>query len=260
MKSQSEWNPCTHLMAKIPEVNYGIIVLNTPIDFNFNSQFIIKMWNNAKVRVTVDGGAKRWLNWLEANRYELNDVLIPDLLTGDLDSLHTEVLEMFRKSKTKVVETPDQNKTDFTKSLEQLDIYCKQENIKIDTVFVLADTCGRLDQIMANLNTMYKANSILEDVAVFQIASNSLSWVLHKGEHRILIPEELRSNHEWCALLPIGMPCQVTSTGLKWNLENGTLQFNGLVSSSNTYDDLSPVVTVQTDNPLVWSMGIDTLF
>lgn len=41
--------------------------------------------------------------------------------------------------------------------------------------------------------------------------------------------------------------------------EGQTLEFNGIVSSSNTYDSTSDVVRIVTNEPLVWSMGINTL-
>ncbi|XP_049821494.1 thiamin pyrophosphokinase 1 isoform X2 [Aethina tumida] len=259
MCNSYEWNPCEYLLSRNPEVNYAIIILNTPINFGFNTHFIVKMWNQAKIRVTVDGGTKRWLNWLSLNKYELKDILYPDMITGDMDSLPKDVLELFENTNTQIICTPDQDNTDFTKSLIELNDQCIRENIHIDTVFVLADTCGRLDHILGNINTLFKSDNIIKDTSIFQIASNSLTWILRKGEHIIHIPINLRKNQEWCALLPIGSPCEVSTKGLKWNLEGQTLEFNGIVSSSNTYDSTSDVVRIVTNEPLVWSMGIDTL-
>lgn len=41
-------------------------------------------------------------------------------------------------------------------------------------------------------------------------------------------------------------------------LDNAALQFGGLVSSSNTYDNCSEV-TIDTDSPVIWTMGIEPL-
>lgn len=85
---------------------------------------------------------------------------------------------------------------------------------------VLVDTSGRFDQIVANVNTLFKAREIIPDVKVIQLASNSLTWLLTEGTHLIHIPQVLRKNSEWCALIPFGGSCRVTTNGLKWNLGN----------------------------------------
>lgn len=82
----------------------------------------------------------------------------------------------------------------------------------------MAETCGRFDQIMANINTLFKARNIMPAVKIYHLASDSISWLMDQGSHEIPIPNNLRENQEWCALIPIGNPCQVTTEGLKWNL------------------------------------------
>lgn len=42
-------------------------------------------------------------------------------------------------------------------------------------------------------------------------------------------------------------------------LDNTTLQFGGLVSTSNTYDNLTSEVTINTDTIVLWTMGIEPL-
>ncbi|KAJ8928337.1 hypothetical protein NQ314_019113 [Rhamnusium bicolor] len=177
------WTPCEDLIVQYKNSNYAVVILNTPISFSFNQQFVLNLWNQ-----------------------------------GDMDSLPKDVLNYFHKGSTKVIITPDQDETDYTKALKELNIYCSTQNLDIDIIYVLVDTCGRFDQIMANVNTLFKSKHIFESVKIFQIASSSLTWLLSRGYHSISIPVNLRKNQEWCSLLPIGAPCIVTSTGLKWNL------------------------------------------
>ncbi|CAG9815449.1 unnamed protein product [Phaedon cochleariae] len=252
------WSPCEELTTEFTRNHYGIIILNSPINFSFHQEFVIRMWRQAKVRVTVDGGTDRWQHWLTMNEHEFKDVPNPDLITGDMDSLSKEVLNHFTDCGTKVVVTPDQNETDYVKALVELNKYCCSENIELDTVYVLADTCGRFDQIMANINALFRSRDILKGIRIYQIASTSLTWLLDEGFHSISIPEGLVSNRDWCALIPIGGPCQVSTTGLKWDLDNTKLEFGDLVSTSNTYGGPS-VITVKTNSPVIWSMSIDSL-
>lgn len=39
--------------------------------------------------------------------------------------------------------------------------------------------------------------------------------------------------------------------------DNTTMQFGGLVSTSNTYDNLTSEVTINTDTMVIWTMGIE---
>lgn len=82
----------------------------------------------------------------------------------------------------------------------------------------MAETVGRFDQIMANINTLFKARNIAPGLQIYQLASDSMTWLLDQGSHEIAIPAVLREHQEWCALIPVGNPCQITTTGLKWNL------------------------------------------
>lgn len=83
---------------------------------------------------------------------------------------------------------------------------------------MVGDSCGRFDHIIANINTLFKALNFYQEVNIFQLAKDSLTWLLNVGTHKITVPDEIRHSSEWCALMPIGAKCRATTTGLKWNL------------------------------------------
>ena len=103
--------------------------------------------------------------------------------------------------------------------------------------------------------------------------------------HKILIPDIILKSKSWCALIPFGNSNNcITTSGLKWNLSKKShnnylydstihlsftiiinifadktcMKFGELLSTSNTYDD-QPEVIVETDVPMIWTMGIEAL-
>lgn len=68
-------------------------------------------------------------------------------------------------------------------------------------IVVLAESSGRLDQIMANINTLFKVQNfivnetskeLVQRPSVFLLGSNSLSWLLREGNHKIYIPDSVK--------------------------------------------------------------------
>ncbi|KAL5285539.1 TPK1 family protein [Megaselia abdita] len=249
-----EWDPESLINVELnkSEENFAIVVLNRrillPVDVTKS------LWQQASLRCLVDGGANRWHTFLQQNCSE-GELKWPDFLTGDFDSLQEETMTYFQENSssdvTKIVNTPDQNETDFTKSLRVLKSSLERLNVK--NIIVLQEFSGRLDQIMGNINTLYKCGDILDNHRLFLLSSCSMTWLLKPGQHSIQIPKELCDQNRWCSLLPIGDKSVVTSDGLKWNLHNDILGFGGMVSSSNSYS--KEIVTITTDNHIVWSMG-----
>ncbi|KAK9298331.1 hypothetical protein QLX08_008332 [Tetragonisca angustula] len=241
---------------------YAVVILNSPL--YWKDDILLQIWKRAQVNVTVDGGTCKWLGYLEEQGIDLlnenHTEYVPNLITGDMDSCSPLILEKLRSMGAMVIKTPDQDHTDYTKALFELGKYVKKKNVKLNRIYVFADTSGRFDHIMGNINTLYKSDKIIESIQVIHLASNSLTWILRPGLHSIIIPKMLVQNNSWCGLLPIGAPVNcIVTTGLKWNLNKDTqLQFGSLVSSSNTYDNCSEV-TINTDSPVIWSMGIEPL-
>ncbi|XP_045522296.1 thiamin pyrophosphokinase 1 isoform X5 [Pieris brassicae] len=179
---------------------YAVVILNRPI--TQKQDFVKCLWNNATVRVTVDGGTTHWNNFYKSLANEDNkNIKLPDLITGDFDSITQDVLQEFKKKGCEAVHTPDQNFTDFTKALIELNNYNEQHKI--------------------------------EETRTFK--------------------------RSWCSLVPVGECCDaVTTSGLKWNLNNQPLKFGSLVSTSNTFDR-SELVKIKCSHTLLWSMRVPSL-
>ncbi|XP_053968818.1 thiamin pyrophosphokinase 1 [Anastrepha ludens] len=229
---------------------YACIVLNRTLQAP--PQTIKQVWQNAQIRCLIDGGANHWREFLQKH-CALEKLKDPEYITGDFDSITEETRKYFSAPNTKYQHTPDQNETDFTKALRFLQPLMKAQNLH--EVIALQENTGRLDQIMANINTLFKLQS--DTLNVYLLSSACLSWLLLPGKHTIVVPKELVACHRWCALMPIGSRANmVTTRGLKWNLSQSPLEFGYMVSTSNTYE--AEEVYVETDSSLVWSMGLWT--
>lgn len=137
----------------------------------------------------------------------------PDLITGDFDSITQETVEFFKTIPK--INTPDQDATDFTKAFAVMQPVMEQR--QLHDVVVFTECSGRLDQTMANLNTLYKMQK--EKCNVYLVSGDSITWLLRPGKHTIQIPLDLVTEQRWCSLMPLGSPAHnVTTTGLKWNL------------------------------------------
>ena len=207
----------------------------------------------AFLRITVDGGTDVWWNFKKVNckSTEVKDV---DIICGDFDSISPDAKAIAEANpSTRIIHTPDQDETDFSKSLIELEANIKDTPVR--TVVVVAQTSGRLDQIMANIHTLHKSKKFTSADRIFMMAGNSLSFLLQPGNHCIHIPQRLVQEKDWCALIPFREATVLKTRGLKWNLKDQLVQFGSLISTSNTYDGTDNKVEVRTDQPILWSMG-----
>jgi thiamine pyrophosphokinase len=78
------------------------------------------------VRAAVDGGANRWFHFLQGT-----DCVVPELVTGDFDSIKQNVLSHFRSKGAEVIPTPNQDETDFTKALRQIQSHITSQNLQV---------------------------------------------------------------------------------------------------------------------------------
>jgi thiamine pyrophosphokinase len=233
MAKNHDWPVDRILTCADPEA--ALILLNRPI--LIDKAYFTNLWNAGTflnkpptfmatdslirfravcLRTIVDGGVNRYIKFVTDNSLQLRS---PDIVCGDFDSCAAESMDYVKQLGSKIVHTPDQNETDFTKAVKLVTSSTKDS---YNTIYVVAETSGRLDQILGNINTLLKIKRIntpeTNRPTIFMVSSNSISWLLEQGVHKIHIPEHLAEKRLWCALIPVTGPSVVTTTGLKWNL------------------------------------------
>ena len=60
-----------------------------------------------------------------------NPCPLPDVISGDFDSIQTDLLKIYAAKGVTIVPTPDQDETDFTKALRVLDTLLKKHQTSV---------------------------------------------------------------------------------------------------------------------------------
>ncbi len=108
-----------------------------------NRDFHAKILKAADMIVCADGGA----NGVDALGY------VPDFVIGDMDSIKKKVLEKLKKNgRTKIIEDPDQDKTDTELAISLA------ESFKPNEMIILGAIGDRFDHTLANILCLMKIN------------------------------------------------------------------------------------------------------
>ncbi len=256
--SHPSWNPESLCP---PALRCAVLLLNQTV---VSKGRLSQLWGSAALRVAVDGGANHAFD-IRASDSSFSK---PHWVTGDFDSIRPEVLKQYEgDDDVRVEKTPDQDYTDFTKALmkvAEITGTWKEED-RIGRVVAFVENGGRLDQIMANVETLFSCEDIFKNYRprlpeVLLASSGGTAWLLRpkKGSsdrHVIRVPSDTSKKSYYVGLIPIGEPAKtVTTTGLKWNLDKGELAFGKLVSTSNAFAEGAKEVTVETDVTLLFTV------
>eukprot|EP00931_Biecheleriopsis_adriatica_P024061 TRINITY_DN15083_c0_g1_i1.p1 TRINITY_DN15083_c0_g1~~TRINITY_DN15083_c0_g1_i1.p1 ORF type:complete len:275 (+),score=53.12 TRINITY_DN15083_c0_g1_i1:44-826(+) len=227
-------SPATPAIPKL-----ALVVLSTPL----SASLLRRVWELAEKRIVADGGA----NVVHRTQPDL----IPDVLVGDLDSANAEAVEFFKAEGVDVRDmSSDQDTTDLEKSLAVAESFSCE---KVIVAGKFAGVEGRLDHTFGIFNALYKSLSRNQQVAL--VSDDCCCFLLGEGEHEIPLAHQTDTA---CGLVPLGGICHSISTrGLCWDMQEASMQFGQLVSTSNRIDPKKEgPVWVRTSSPVLWMCSL----
>jgi thiamine pyrophosphokinase len=252
-------------MQEVIEDKVALIICNMPIESNVfasSSSVFQRLWNTSNFRVCADGGANRLYDASVGSALgNIATDCIPDLICGDFDSIQPHVLEYYQRFKrTEIQKDPkDQDTNDLEKSIRAI-LAAKKDEWKKIVVYGALD--GRLDQTMASIQCLFK----FSQHPIILYNERTTARLLQGNGALNTISIHTKEEGPSCGLLPVGSKCDwVYTTGLQWNLNGESMEFGGLVSTSNLIlpspTGCGPIaeVTVRSSHPLLWTTEITSL-
>ena len=290
--SESSTIPSALIMLNTPIKSSGVCTKNNSNDRNDKQLLGVlgMLWEVSSYRICADGAANRLYDATvtAAGEESISNKYLPNIITGDLDSVRSDVLKYYEMKGISIVRIEDQNFHDLDKSLMAVEKWIEesslnkqsQSNTDVDKkstnntrrTFIYGGFGGRLDQEMGVINALYVwgKKEAFQHTTLAVYDEENCAFVVPKlptkSEIRIRFPDKCTTNDNdmqqsrqsvgegpTCGLIPIMGRCDnVVTTGLKWNLDgNMPLEFGGLVSSSNHVTD--EVVTIETSSPLLFT-------
>ncbi|RUP44167.1 thiamine pyrophosphokinase [Jimgerdemannia flammicorona] len=225
---------------------YALIILNQPLN---RRDLLSVLWRNASLRICADGGGNRLYDSF-TNDPSSRDQFIPDVIRGDLDSLRPEIQEYYRERGTLIEQLHAQDSTDFMKCVALVRERDEVHKVEHD-IIALSALGGRFDQTMASIHMLFLLKG--ESRKVYLVSDECVTVLLDVGKHEIRLDQKIEG--PTCGVVPVGVAgATLTTSGLRWNLDHYYCNFGGLISTSNLLD--SDVVTIETDQPVVWTVEL----
>jgi len=219
--------------------SYDVILLNSP-----RSRHIAKLCHHSNTVICADGGANSLFESMDSE-----SPCIPRAIVGDLDSIRPHVLDHFVERGSEKIWIDNQEENDFEKSLH----YLLDQHTESPFIICWGAFGDRFDHEIQSFNVMYKhcakADDSTSDQSIFAMTDRNFAVLLNAGKHRIECAE---CQGPFCGVLPLYSAATVSSKGLKYEMNEATLQFGGLISSSNGIAAADKCIEIETDQMIVF--------
>ncbi|KAB2906140.1 MAG: thiamine diphosphokinase [Anaerolineae bacterium] len=173
--------------------------------------------------IAADGGAE----------HALRAGMKVALVIGDMDSISSPTLEKLANSYVEIQKfPPEKNETDLELALLEA---ARRDLSAIRVIGALGD---RLDQTLANIYLLGLPQLVGRDARL--VSGKQTMWLISAGDHVIM-----GRPGDTISLIPMGGAVSgVVTSGLKYPLNNETLQFGPARGISNVIEHESPRITV----------------
>ncbi len=184
--------------------NRVVLVGNAPMEPVATRRLRSTAGEPSAITVGVDGGAKRL--------FSLG--IMPNVVSGDFDSLSEGDLTYFRADGATIVPTPDQNYTDLDKAL----MWVRETHPGVP-ISIFGATGGRLDHSYSVLSAVIKHGVFAgADICLSDETGDTIPV---RGGELVLRGDDLPGRT--LSLLAFGMVRNVTLAGVRWTLTGETL-------------------------------------
>lgn len=164
------------------------------------------------------------------NHFEKNNI-VPDLVTGDFDSIHTI------PTNVEVINTPDQNYTDFDKALM---ILKERGFFHID---VYGGSGKEHDHFLGNISTAIQWQNKLK-ITFF----DDFGMYFFIEKHFKISNVENRT----VSLIPLPLATNILTKGLKYPLKNEDLTFGERIGTRNKAAENTVEISFESGNLLIY--------
>jgi thiamine pyrophosphokinase len=188
---------------------------------------LLSLAKQASVVICADGGANTALKM----------GITPDVIVGDLDSIHAEALVKFRRV------TIEEDRNDLTTDLEKAIIWAIQS--KYDHLIVAGASGKRLDHTVGNLGVLRKFYpdaiiTLVDDSGELTYVGRECSFEAARGDV--------------VSLIPLNRCEGVSTEGLKYSLDAENLELGVREGTSNVVTSSPVTIKVKKGHLLLFKL------